>query len=153
MSAQTFTATVTVLNGKVVIVLPFDPNTTWSPKERHHVNGTIDEHSLRGPLIYAEGDDRYYFVLGLAFLRDTKIEPGRQVLVTLAPEGPLQSNAAPDIAAAFSTAPAALTFFEALPTFYRKNYMRWIDSAKRPATRAARIAEMIVLLKDGKRER
>lgn len=154
MSAQTFKATVTFVNDKVLgIVLPFDPNTAWSVKERHHVSGTIDEHAVRGALARAEGNDQYYLALGPAWLRDTKIEHGRQVSVTLAPEGPLQSNAAPDISEAFSAAPAALAFFEALPTFYRKNYMRWIDSAKRPVTRTARIAEMITLLKDGKRER
>ena len=153
MGTQTFDATVTVMNGKVVIVLPFDPNQVWSIKERHHINGTINAHTVRGPLAHAERGDQYYFVLGPACLRDAKIEAGQQVSVALSPEGPLQSNVAPDIAAAFSNAPDALAFFEALPTFYRKNYMRWIDSAKRPETRAARIAEMIVLLKDGKRER
>ena len=153
MGTQTFDATVTVMNGKVVIVLPFDPNQVWSIKERHHINGTINEHAVRGPLARTERGDQYYFVLGPACLRDAKIEAGQQVSVALSPEGPLQSNVAPDIAAAFLNAPDALAFFEALPTYYRKNYMRWIDSAKRPETRAARIAEMIVLLKDGKRER
>ena len=44
-------------------------------------------------------------------------------------------------------------FFESLPTFYRKNFMRWIDSAKRPETRAKHIAEVIETLKAHKRER
>ena len=49
--------------------------------------------------------------------------------------------------------PQAKQFFDSLPTFYRNNYMRWINSAKRPPTRAARIAEMMELLKAGKREK
>jgi hypothetical protein len=151
MSTQTFEATVTVLGSKLVIVLPFDPNQVWSVKERHHINGTINKHPIRGPLI--QDGDQYCYILGPAWRRDTKIEAGQRVSVTLSPEGPLQDNVAGDIAAAFSGAPDAQTFFESLPTFYRKNYMRWIDSAKRPETRAVRIVEMIVLLKDGKRER
>ena len=63
------------------------------------------------------------------------------------------STLAADITEALAAAPAAQAFFDALPTFYRKNFMRWIDSAKRPATRAAHIAEMVELLKAGKRER
>ena len=49
--------------------------------------------------------------------------------------------------------PAARRLFESLPTFYRKNFLRWIESAKRPETRARRIAETVATLKAGKRER
>jgi hypothetical protein len=34
--------------------------------------------------------------------------------------------------------------------FYRKNFLRWIDQAKRSETRAARIAEMVKMLEGGK---
>ena len=37
--------------------------------------------------------------------------------------------------------------------FYRRNYVRWIESAKRPETRAARIADTVALLKAGKRQK
>jgi uncharacterized protein YdeI (YjbR/CyaY-like superfamily) len=46
----------------------------------------------------------------------------------------------------------ARRFFESLPTFYRKNFMRWIDAAKPPETRANHIAEVIVTLKAHERE-
>jgi hypothetical protein len=36
---------------------------------------------------------------------------------------------------------------------HRKNYIRWIESAKRPETRAARISEMMKLLNAGRREK
>lgn len=153
MSTQTFQTTVAASAGKVFITVPFDPDKVWGVRERHHINGTINEHAVRGPLVHDVRGDQYYFVLGPAWLRDTHIKAGQQVSVALLPEGPRQDNSAPDIAAAFAAAPGTAAFFESLPTFYRKNYMRWIDSAKRPETRASRIAEMIVLLKDGKRER
>jgi uncharacterized protein YdeI (YjbR/CyaY-like superfamily) len=60
---------------------------------------------------------------------------------------------APDIAAALHAEPAGRRFFESLPTFYRKNFVRWIDGAKRPETRAKRIAETVATLKSGKTER
>jgi len=40
-----------------------------------------------------------------------------------------------------------------LATFYRNTYIKWIESAKRPETRAARIEEMVQLLKAGKKQK
>ena len=45
-------------------------------------------------------------------------------------------------------------FFDSLAQFYRNGYLRWIDATKRsPDQRAARIAEMVELLKAGRKER
>ena len=78
---------------------------------------------------------------------------GDTVRVELSPEGPQLDRMPPDVAAALAAEPRARAFFEGLATFYRKNFMRWIESAKRPETRANRIAEMVRLLKAGKREK
>jgi uncharacterized protein YdeI (YjbR/CyaY-like superfamily) len=60
---------------------------------------------------------------------------------------------APDIVAALADEPEARAFFESLATFYRNGYVRWIESARRPETRLARIAELLSLLKEGKKQR
>lgn len=44
----------------------------------------------------------------------------------------------------------AVRFFETLAPTYRKHYIGWIATAKRPETRAKRIAEAIQLLSEGK---
>lgn len=44
-------------------------------------------------------------------------------------------------------------YLESLATFYRKGYVRWIEEAKRPETRAKRITETVAALKAGKKER
>ena len=49
--------------------------------------------------------------------------------------------------------PEARAFFESLATFYRNGYVRWIEGAKRPETRSARIAEMLGLLRGGQKQR
>lgn len=41
-------------------------------------------------------------------------------------------------------------FFQSVAPFYRKNFLRWIDQAKRPETRAGRIAEMVKMLEEGR---
>jgi hypothetical protein len=48
--------------------------------------------------------------------------------------------------------PEARRFFESLPTFYRTNYVRWIEESKRPETRAKRIADAVAKLKARQRE-
>jgi len=86
-------------------------------------------------------------------MRDSGIETGVNVTVRLTLEGPHEGNLAIDIAEALSGNKKAKTFFDGLPTFYRKNFIRWIESAKRDETRARRINEMMNLLEEGKREK
>jgi uncharacterized protein YdeI (YjbR/CyaY-like superfamily) len=76
------------------------------------------------------------------------------VAVELAPEGPQRGDLAEDIAAALAANPAASTFWDTLAQFYRKAYLRWIDSTtKRPELRPVRIAEVVDLLAAGVKER
>lgn len=148
---QRFQTTVQKQGSRVFIGLPFDPHACWGHKERHNVRGTINGAPIRGPLV-ANGD-LYQLALGPVWRRDNGIEADMLVTVQLEAEGPQLAVMAEDLTAAFAEAPAALAFFHTLPTYYQKNYMRWIDSAKRPETRTKRIEEMITLLKEGKRER
>ncbi|MBI2302919.1 MAG: YdeI/OmpD-associated family protein [Armatimonadetes bacterium] len=57
----------------------------------------------------------------------------------------------PEVVAALDAEPRAKAYFDSLATFFRRNLIRWIEEAKRPATRAERIAEMVRLLGAGKR--
>lgn len=60
---------------------------------------------------------------------------------------------AADISAALEARPEARAAFEALAQFYRKGWLRWIDSTKRrPELRAERISEMTRLLERGHKE-
>ena len=137
--------------GGVAVKLPFDPAAQWGDRDRHDLTGTIDGCKVRGKVTARGGG--HYLDLGPAWCRDSRITHGAQVKVSLAPEGPQVASMAPDLAAAFEAAPEARRFFDSLPTYYRKNFMRWIEQAKRPPTRANRIAETITTLKAGKRER
>jgi uncharacterized protein YdeI (YjbR/CyaY-like superfamily) len=79
--------------------------------------------------------------------------PGDEVDVVMTPEGPSSSSMGEDVRAAFAAEPEAAHFFDSLATFYRNNFARSIEAAKRPETRARRLAEMIDLLKQRQRER
>jgi bacteriocin resistance YdeI/OmpD-like protein/uncharacterized protein DUF1905 len=137
--------------GGISIKLPFDPSAAWGERDRYDVTGTINGHKVRGKLTLRAGG--HALDLGPTWCRDATVVAGAQVAAVLAPEGPQLSAMAEDIAAALDTEPAARRFFESLATFYRKNFIRWIEGAKRPETRAQRIAETVATLKSGKRER
>ncbi|MCC6462577.1 MAG: YdeI/OmpD-associated family protein [Saprospiraceae bacterium] len=65
------------------------------------------------------------------------------------PAAPL---AVPDeLLAAFEQAPAAKAFFEQLAPSHRKEYLRWIEEAKRPETRARRVQQTLERLLEGKK--
>lgn len=150
---QTFSAVVQKVGSFIFVPLPFAPRQVWGPQPRYHVNGTINGIKVRGCLGVEEGS-AYFLRLGMAWLRDSGgIAPGSEVIVSLAPEGPQGSNMSPDVVQALAKSKPAKDFFDGLPTFYRKNFIRWIESAKKPETRAKRIAEMMALLEAGKREK
>jgi hypothetical protein len=151
LSTQRFKTTITTSGTKAYVVIPFDPNQVWGGRDRHYVTGLIDGCKIRGCLGF-EGTE-YVLPLGPAWRRDNPVEVGADVEVELAPDGHQSDTVAPDIAAALDTDPRAEIFFQSLAPFYRNNYIRWIESARRPETRRARISEMMSLLKEGKRRR
>ena len=136
---------------RVYIALPFDPQSVWGKKARHHIRASINGRMFRGSLGNEAG--AYFMVLGAAWRRDCGINAGDRVTVEIEPEGPQQDTLAEDMVGALAAEPTALEFFQGLATFYRKGYVKWIDGAKKPETRAARIQEMLALLKAGKKQR
>jgi hypothetical protein len=151
MATQRFKAVVTRTGSRTYIGIPFNPNEVWGVKQRHHITGSINGCAVRGSL-GADGG-QYFLPLGAAWRRGSGVEAGAEVEVVLTPEGPQADTLAADILAALDSESEAKALFESLATFYRNGYIRWIESAKRPETRSARIAEMLNLLKAGKKQR
>ena len=149
---QHFTATITQSGSQTILPIPFNPDEVWGVKQRHHITGLINGHKFRGPITAA--GDQFFLRLGPAWCRDMSMQAGAVVEVTLSPEGPQSEQLDADILSALDAEPQARIFFESLATFYRKGYLRWLDGARRrPELRAARIQEMIELLKAGKKQK
>jgi hypothetical protein len=137
---------------RVIVPVPFDPDTVWGSKPRHHVGGSVNGTRVRA--VIESGDGHFGFVLGAAWRRDFGIGPGDRVQVQIAPEGPQRGDLSPDFAAALAANPAAGQFFDSLAQFYRKGYLRWIDATRRsPQLRAERIAVVVRLLAEGQKVR
>ena len=151
MTTQHFKTIISKSGTRTFIALPFNPNDVWGVKGRHYITGSVNGHGVRGSL----GSDgtQYILPLGAAWRRDCGLDVGSKVDVVLSPEGPQSENLSADVAAALDAEPQAKAFFESLATFYRNTYIKWIESAKRPETRTARINEMVNLLKAGKKQK
>jgi hypothetical protein len=148
VTTKRFESSVVRARAKTYVPVPFDPNDVWGWKVRHYVKGTVGGCSIRG-LLRLEGDG-YALPLGAAWLRDNVIPTSATIDVVLEPDGPQTEALAADITQALDASPEAETFFQSVAPFYRKNFLRWIDQARRPETRAARIAEMVTMLEAGK---
>jgi len=137
--------------GGLSVAIPFEPATAWGDRDAYHVHGTVGGQRFRGALSNVDGG--WSLQLGPSWCRAPGFEPGDEVPVVMGPEGPQSSTMGADVAAAFAEAPEAARFFDSLPSFYRNNHARWIDSARRPETRAKRIVEVVELSQRGERER
>jgi len=153
MKSERFAATVAAVRGGALLVpVPFDPDQVWGVKQRHHVAGTVNGARVRAVLERA--GDGFGFTLGPKSPAAGGLAAGDRVTVEIAPEGPQRDDLAEDVAAALAADPEAGAFFDSLAQFYRRGYLRWIDATKRrPEVRAARIAEMVGLLRAGVKQR
>jgi hypothetical protein len=153
VTSRTYTTTAAAAaRGHLLIPVPFDPDTVWGAKARHHIHGTVNQMPVRG-VVEPDGDG-YGFTLGPAWLRGCGLAAGDTVTVHIRPEGPQRDDLAADVAAALDAHPQAAAFFDSLSQFYRKGYLRWIEATKRrPDQRPERIAEMVRLLEAGQKQR
>jgi hypothetical protein len=150
-SEKRFVGTITESGPRSYIELPFDPDEVWGAKQRHYVEGQVGGCRVRGVIVITESG--FALPLGPAWRRDNDVAAGVNVDVVLAQDGPLVESLDQDIASALDADPSVGTFFRSIAPFYRKNFIRWIESAKRPETRAARIVEMVTVLAAGRIER
>ncbi|MDO8972286.1 MAG: YdeI/OmpD-associated family protein [Saprospiraceae bacterium] len=151
MNIQRFTKVIEKSGTRTFIAIPFNPDDAWGVKARHHITGSVNGCVIRGSL----GSDgkQYFLSLGAVWRRDNGLDAGATVDVELSAEGPQAETLAADITTALSREREARAFFEGLATFYRNGYIKWIESAKRSETRAARIDEMMKLLIAGKKQK
>jgi excinuclease ABC subunit A len=144
---QAFKGVIALSGTRAIIVLPFDPNKVWGDRSRHYASGTIDGHRFRS-MVETAGE-RFFVSLGPAWRRDNELDAGAKVEVVLSPDGLQVGDLSPDVIQALEAEPNARTRFESLTSGYRKNMIRWIESAKRPETRATRINRVIRFLAKG----
>jgi hypothetical protein len=72
------------------VAIPFSPREVWGAKPRYYVTGTINAKSVRGTL--GALGQKYFLRFGAAWMRESGIEPGENVIVRLSLEDRSAAN-------------------------------------------------------------
>jgi hypothetical protein len=153
MSEQhTFRAVIQQAGGGAFVTIPFDVERAFG-KKRVPVRASIEGEPYRGVLVRMGGPDHILIVLKQIRERIGK-QAGAEVEVTVEEDlEPRVVEVPPDLRAALAGRPEALGFFESLAYTHRKEYVSWIEEAKREQTRADRIARAVEMLAAGRKAR
>ena len=118
-------------------------------REMPKVEGTINGHPFRAGLESSPSGGRWLKV-NEAMRRGADADDGDTVeLALLGPEPDPRGPA--DLRAAFKSSPEAKATWDELTTMGRLDWVRWIESAKKPQTRDRRVRRTIEQLSEGKR--
>lgn len=148
---QTFSATIQNAGGGGAFVeVPFDVEAVFGSK-RPRVKAMIEGVPYRG-ILTRMGTD-YHMLIILKEIRE-KIGKtfGDQVRITVEPDiEPRVVEIPAELRKAFRTEREAKAFFDRLSYTHQREYVMWINEAKREETRQRRIVKAIEMLKEGKR--
>lgn len=143
---QHFEAVLEPFGPAAAVTLPFDPKAEWG-KVRAPVRGTIDGHPFTTTVA------RYGGVDYLAFRREVREAAGVEIGATVAIEVELDTServvsVPEDLAVALADA-RLREAFDRLSYTHQKEYVTWVEEAKREETRRTRIGRSVELLQEG----
>jgi len=149
---QRFSSVLESAEAGVFVSVPFDVELAFG-RRRVPVKVTMDGEPYRGSLVHMGGPS--HVLLVLKRIRDRLGKgPGDSVDVVVEEDLRPRTFAVPaDLRRALARRPEARRAFRALPHACRRSYVRWVESARRKATRARRVARVIATLGRGKRGR
>ena len=148
-----FRATV-VLGGKTAtgIEVPEDVVAALGSGSRAPVTVTIGGHTYRTTVARMGG--RFLIPLSAENRTGADVAAGDQVDVDIALDsGPREVTVPGDLAEALAQDDTARGTFDGLSYTHRKEWVRWIEEAKKTETRATRLAKTVESLRAGKRAR
>ncbi len=131
---------------------PFSAEELFHKKGQVKVKVTFDNKvEYRGSLVKMNADCH---ILGLT--QDVRKKLGKnfgnQVFISLCEDKEERKvEIAEDIASVFNENPEVKTLFDKMSYTHRKEYIRWIEEAKKPETRENRKTKMIQMILEGKK--
>ena len=119
------------------VVVPVDVPAVFA-RVRAPVRVTINGHAWRSTIM--RYDNRYLVGVSREHQTAAGIAPGDTVAVALASDDAPRTIEVPaDLAAALDAAPGARAAFDAASFTHRREWVEWVEAAKRPETRARRV--------------
>lgn len=129
--------------------IPFNVETEFGSKARVPVAGTLNGAPFRSSLM-PEGDGTHSMVVSKDLQAGAKARAGDRVTVAIHVDTAERIVTVPaELQQALGADAKAAAVFAELAYSHKKEYADWIGGAKRPETKAARVAKTIELLKSG----
>lgn len=137
--------------GNAWVFLPIPPAVAkaFGTKARVPVCGTINGFPFRTSLL-PEGDGTHAMPVNKEMLKGARISVGQSVVVVIEPDTAPRTVDVPDDMRRTLAKSRHEKIFDALSYSKRKEFVDWIEQAKRPETRANRLEKMLALLADGR---
>jgi bifunctional DNA-binding transcriptional regulator/antitoxin component of YhaV-PrlF toxin-antitoxin module len=148
---HTFTAVIREgRGGGAYAEVPFDVEEVFGEK-RPQVRATMEGESFVWRLIRMGGP---HHIVGVP--KGVRVKSGKNIGDTIeitveADNTPREVVVPADLKAALDGERAAKEFFDGLSYTHRKEYVRWIEEAKKEETRVHRVAKTLEMLKEKKR--
>lgn len=137
-------------SGGAYIVIPFDVEQEFG-KKRPKVKVTFDGVLYRGTLV-RYGTPFHILIIRKDIRAKVGKEAGDMISVTIEQDLEKRTVTVPeDLQKAMIEHPEVVSFFNNLAYTYQKEYVKWIEGAKREATRLRRIDKAIEMMKEGKK--
>ena len=148
---QTFTAV--ILNaggGGAYVEVPFDVEAVFGAK-KPRVRATIEGVPYRG-LLTRMGTEHHVLIILKGIREQIGKTFGDEIKITVESDTePRLIEVPKDLEKELKKEKEAKAFFDKLSYTHRKEYVNWINEAKKEETRQNRIAKTIEMLKQGKR--
>ena len=148
---QTFKAVIQNAGGGGAFVdIPFDVEKIFGAK-KPRVRAVIEGVPYRG-ILSRMGGDQHILIILKGIREQIGKTFGDEIAITVEPDTePRVVEVPKDLAREFKKNKEAKAFFDNLSYTHRREYVNWINEAKREETRQNRIAKTIEMLKQGKR--
>lgn len=134
---------------QVLIVLTAEQSARLGSRRTVNITGTLNGAPFRNSFLPAGGGRHYLVVSGALQTAAGSGVGDRATLVVEIETTPRPVEAPEDMQAALAKSRAAQKTWEALPPSHQREYLGYITEAKKPETRARRIAQTIERLKAG----
>jgi len=150
---QTFSAVIQNAGGGGAFVeIPFDVEEVFGAK-KPRVRAVIEGVPYRG-LLTRMGGEQHILIILKGIREQIGKTFGDEVKITVEPDtGPRVLEVPSDLMKQLKKAKEAKAFFDKLSYTHQREYVMWINEAKKDETRQNRIAKTIDMLKQGKKAR
>jgi hypothetical protein len=147
-----FDAVIEAAGSGAFVTIPFDLEQAFG-KKRVPVQAAFDGEPYRG-LVVRMGGECHMLIVRKDIREKIGKQAGDTVHVTLAEDTePRVVEVPPDLRAALDGDAAAAATFDRLSYTHRREYVQWIEDAKREETRRNRVTKAVGMLREGKKAR